>query len=121
MHININSLLRKINELRSIAKVSEAAVIDISEPKLDHSVLPSKTQNENYGLIRSDRNIYGDPVACFIRKDLFYNKKSFFSPEIENIFMKIFLPHSKALIRGSFTEIITEHFSKINTNNSSNM
>ena len=121
MHININSLLRKIDELRYIAKVSEAAVIGISESKLDHSVLLSKTQNENYDLVRSDRNRYGSGVAYFVRNDLFYNKKSFFSPETENIFMKIFIPHSKALLRGSFTEIINEHFSKINTNNSSIM
>ena len=50
--------------------------------------------------------------------------KSFLPSEIENIFIEIFLPHSKPLVgtiycppsQGSFTETITEHFSKINTN-----
>ena len=40
-HININSPLPKIDELEYIAKLSEAAVIGISESKLDDSVLSS--------------------------------------------------------------------------------
>ena len=125
MNININSLLQKIDELQYIAKLSEAAVIGISESKLDDSVLSSEIQIENYDLIRSDRNRHGGGVACFIRNDLSYNTKSFLPSEIENIFIEIFLPHSKPLVvgtiyrppsQGSFTETITEHFSKINTN-----
>ena len=90
VHININSLLPKIDELRYIAKLSEAAVIGISESKLDDSVLSSEIQIENYDLIRSDRNRYSGGVACFIRNDLSYNTKSFLSSEIENIFIEIF-------------------------------
>ena len=59
VHININSLLPKIEELRYIAKLSEAAVICISESKLDDSVLSSESQVENYDLIRSDSNRHG--------------------------------------------------------------
>ena len=107
VHINISSLLPKIDKLRYIAKLSEAAVM------------------ANYDLIRSDRNRQGDGVACFIKNDLSYNMKSFLPSEIENIFLEIFLPHSKPLLvgtiyrppsQGSFTETITEYFSKIKTN-----
>ena len=35
IHLNINSLLPKIDELRNIAKLSNAAVIGIGESKLD--------------------------------------------------------------------------------------
>ena len=59
VHININSLLPKIYELRYIAKLSEAAVIGILESKLDDSVLSSEIQIGNYDLIRSDRNRHG--------------------------------------------------------------
>ena len=48
VHININRLLPKINELRYSAKLSQAAVIGISESKLDDSVLSSEIQIENY-------------------------------------------------------------------------
>ena len=87
MHININSLLPKIDELPYIAKLSEAAVICISESKLDDSILCSESQFENYHLIRSDSNRYGGGVACFTRNDLSNNTKSFLPSEIENIFI----------------------------------
>ena len=82
-------------------------------------------QIENDDLIRPDRNRHGGGDACFIRNDLSYNTKSFLPSEIKNIFIDIFLPRSKSLVvgtvyrptsQGSFTETITEHFSKINTN-----
>ena len=62
VHSNINSLLPKIDEFPCIAKLSEAAVIVISESKFDESVLSSEIQVENYDLIRSDRNRHGDGV-----------------------------------------------------------
>ena len=89
MHINIDSLLPKIDEIQYIAKLREAAVIGISESKLDDSVISSEIQIENYDLIRSDRNRYGGGVACFIRNDLPDSTKSFLPPEIENIFIEI--------------------------------
>ena len=55
MHININSLLPKIDELQYIVTLSEAAAIGISESKLDDSVLSSEIQIENYDPICSDR------------------------------------------------------------------
>ena len=38
IHLNVKTLLPKINELRNIAKLSNAAVISISESKLHDSV-----------------------------------------------------------------------------------
>ena len=37
MHLNVNSLLPKIDELREIVKISNPTVIDITETKLDNS------------------------------------------------------------------------------------
>ena len=93
VHININSLLPKIDELQYIAKLSEPAVIGISESKLDGSILSSEIQFKNYDLIRSNRNRHGGGVACFIRNDLSYNTKLFLPSEIENIFIEIFIAH----------------------------
>ena len=42
IHLNINSLPPKIDELRYIAKNSNAAVIGISETKLDNTVYDSE-------------------------------------------------------------------------------
>ena len=45
IHININSLLPKIEELRIIAKSTNAAIIGISESKLYESVFEPSDSN----------------------------------------------------------------------------
>ena len=88
---------------------------------MDDLVLSFEIQIENYDLIRSDRNKHGGGHKNYLS----YNTKSFLPSKIENIFIEICLPHSKPLVvsiiyhppsQGSFTETITEHFLKINTN-----
>ena len=86
LHLNINSLLPKIDELRHIARLTNAAVMGISESKLDDSVPTSEIQIDEYDLLCYDRNRHGGGVACYIRNDLSYNVKSYFSKDIENIF-----------------------------------
>ena len=51
IHLNINSLLSKIDELREIARKTTATVIGITESKLDGSVLDEE--------INIDRNRHG--------------------------------------------------------------
>ena len=70
LHLNINSLLLKIDELRHIARLTNAAVIGISESKLDDSMLTSKIQIDEYDLLRCDRNRNGGGLASYIRNDL---------------------------------------------------
>ena len=78
IHLNINSLLSKIDELRSIAKRSGATVIGITESKLDKTVLDGEIHIYGYELIRSDRNRHGGGVACYIRNDVsFYVRGNF--------------------------------------------
>ena len=123
---NVNSLLPKIDKLRNIAKLSNAAVIGIGESKLDDSVLSSEIHIDNYNTLRCDRNRQGGGVVCYIRNDLSYDVKSCFPPEIENIFFKILLPNTKPIVAGiiyqppsqsEFLEIINTDFSKLETNN----
>ena len=73
IHLNINSLLPKIEELRIIGKSTNAAIIGISETKLDESVLEPEIQIDDYKILRCDRNRHGGGVACYIRNDLSYN------------------------------------------------
>ena len=72
MHLNINSLLPKINELRHLARLSNAAVIGIRKSKLDDCITNSEFLIDNYDLLRCDRNRKGGGVACYIRNDLSY-------------------------------------------------
>ena len=66
-HSNINGLLPKIDELRDIAKRTKAAVIGISESKLDSTVLDPEIYFENYEILHFDGNRHGRRVACCIR------------------------------------------------------
>ena len=44
IHININSLVRKIDELRYIVNITNSSIIGISETKLDETILPSELE-----------------------------------------------------------------------------
>ena len=55
MHLNINSLLAKIDELRNITKCSNAAVTGITETKLDNIVYDSEVTIDGYSIVRNDR------------------------------------------------------------------
>ena len=129
IHLNINSLLPKIDELRNIAKLSNAAVIGITESKLDDSVLSSEIHIDNYNTLRCDRSRHGGEVVCHIRNDLSFDVKPFFPPEIENVFFEILLLNPKPIVVGiiyrsssqsQFLEVINNHFSKLDTNNNEN-
>ena len=51
IHLNINSFLPKIEELPITAKSTNAAIIGISESKLDESVLEPEIQIDNYKIL----------------------------------------------------------------------
>ena len=85
MHLNINNLLPKTEELRQIAKLTNAVVLGISESKLDESVLEPEIHIDNYETLRCVRNRHGGGVACYIRNDLSYNVLSVFL-ELDNVF-----------------------------------
>ena len=72
IHLNINSLLRKIEPFLIIAKSTNAAIIGISESKLDESVLKTEIQMDEYNFLRCDRKRHGVGVACYIRNNLSY-------------------------------------------------
>ena len=54
IHWNINNILPRIDEIRYIAKLTNATVIGLSETKLDNAVLSSQLEIEGYDLVRSD-------------------------------------------------------------------
>ena len=103
VHLNINSIFLKIDELREIARNVNAAVIDVTESKLDSSLLDTEIDIEGYDLLRNDRNRHGGGVACYIRKDISFNViNDVFSKDIENIMFDILLPKTKPFTVGIF-------------------
>ena len=108
LHININSLLPKIDELKGIANKTKAAIIGITESKLDHTVSDLEVNLPGYDILRCDRNRNGGGVACYIRKDLCFNTRALNCKEIENIIFDILLPKSKPITIGVSTDLQTK-------------
>ena len=100
IHLNINSILTKIDEIRYVAKLTNATVIGLSEAKLDNTVLSSELEIEGYDLVRSDKSRRGGGVACFIKNSISYNCKPNFCINAECIFTELFLPKSKPVLIG---------------------
>ena len=63
IHANINSILSKIDQLLIIALKTNAAVIGLSESKLDETVSDEEISINRYKLLRSDRNRHGGGEA----------------------------------------------------------
>ena len=70
LHLSVNSLLPKIDELRHLARLTNAAVIRISKSKLNDSMLTSEIQIVGFDLLCCDRNRHGGGVAWYIRSEL---------------------------------------------------
>ena len=63
IHLNVNSLLPKLEEIHYIAERTKAAVIGITESKLNKSIFQSEIQIDNYDLLRCDRNRNSGGIA----------------------------------------------------------
>ena len=59
-HLYANSLLSKIEELRTLAINTNISVLGITETKLDNTVSNEELKIDGYNLLRSDRNKNGD-------------------------------------------------------------
>ena len=121
--MNINSILPKIDEIRYIAKLTNATVIGLSETKLDNTVLRSELEIEGYDLVRSNRSRRGGGLACFVKSSISYNRKPNFCVNAESIFIEISLPKSKPVLIGilhrpsikyDFVNCLERTFSDIN-------
>ena len=98
IHININGLLPKIDEVRYIANITNASIIGISETKLDGDRW--RLEVDGYDLVRLDQSRRGGGVACYIKSLIVYSYKNSFCSNIEHIFVGIFLSKSKPILLG---------------------
>ena len=100
IHININSLVNKIHELRFIAQKSNPTIIGITESKLDQTILDSEICIDGYSIFRSDRTRNGGGVVMYVNKNIGAKERVNFSKEIENVFVDILLPKTKPILVG---------------------
>ena len=91
LHININNLLPKIDQLKCISNKTKA-IIGITESKLDLTVPDLGVNLPGYDILQCDKNRNGGGVACYIRKDLCFNTRPLNCKEIENTIFEILFP-----------------------------
>jgi len=100
VHLNCNSLLNKIDEIRDFVTNFKPHVICFSETKLDSTVTNSEVLIDGYSNIRRDRNRHGGGVAIYISNLIHYNERTDFSNDFENIFIDILLPKTTPILFG---------------------
>ncbi len=69
VHLNIISLLPKIDEIRYLLNNCKVGIFCLTETWLDWSVTNNAMKVDNYNVIRKDRNRKGG-VFIFIRSDI---------------------------------------------------
>ena len=99
-HLNIDSILPKLNELKLIAGNTKAAIIGITESKVDNSISNSEVEIPGYCILRCDRNRNWGGVACNVGQHLCFNLRSTAMGDTEGIFFDILLPKTKPIFVG---------------------
>ena len=126
LHLNINSILPKLDELKTIAGNTKAAIIGITESKVDNSISDSEVEIQSYCIFWCDRNRNGGGVACYVRHDLCFYLRSTAMGDIEGIFLDVMLPKTKAIFVGiiyrspnsiNFLECFNKHLHNIKFDN----
>ena len=66
MHLNIDSLLPKTDDLRHMTTLSNGAVIGNSKLKLDKSITILERRTDNCDVLRCDQNRSRSGIACYM-------------------------------------------------------
>ena len=68
-HINIHSLLRKIDELKHLILDLDVHCFSVNETLLDSSISNIEINIDNFSVFRNDRNRHGGGVALYVHND----------------------------------------------------
>ena len=113
-------MLLKINKVIDIATLFKTVVIRISKLNLEHSILLSNININNW------RNKHWTGVFFYTRNNLSYDVKSFLLLKREKIFFELLLPSTKQIVfttiyrpqnEPGFLEMTNTHINTLSTNN----
>ena len=83
VHLNVRSLLPKIDEICLFAFNARVGVICITESWLDPSISDSEIELSNYTVVRRDRSRKGGGVCAFVRNDIDFTVRTIWDEDIE--------------------------------------
>ena len=88
--LNINSLVKHIDELRILLDDHSIDILSINETKLDDSIKSCEVQIPGYEFIRRDRNRQGGGVGFHIKTSInFAVRSDLNAPNLENLCVEI--------------------------------
>ena len=79
LYSNVSNILPKLEELKTIVGNTKAAVISITQSKIDNSVSNAEIGIPCYCILRDDRNRYRGTVACYVGENLCFNLRNIFT------------------------------------------
>ena len=84
LHLNIdNTILPKLDELKTITGNIKAAVIGVAESKVGNSIYDSEVEIPGYCMLRCVKNRNREGTACYVRQNLCFNLRSTAMGDIE--------------------------------------
>ena len=96
--LNINSLLKHIDEIRVILTEHTFDILAINESKIDNSISDNELHIFGYDIIRKDRNRYEGGVVLYVRDNIpFLERKDLISKDLEMVCIEINRPYNKSL------------------------
>ncbi len=97
--LNINSLLKNIDQLRLIMQNMPVDILAINETKLNHLVPDSEIAIAGYYHIRHDRSRSGGGVLLYVRDSIpFSERNDLVTDSLEMICIEISKPHNKSFL-----------------------
>jgi len=97
--LNINSLLKHIDEIRHVLLSDSFHIFAINESKIDELIPDNEISIPGYNLIRKDRNRAGGGVVLYIRDNIPFSDRDDLVPtSLEMVCVDISRPHSKSFL-----------------------
>ena len=101
-NLNINSLVRHIDELRIFMSSTKIDILCINETKCDSSISDHEVCSPGFELVRRDRSVNGrrgGGICIYIRSNLnFIERYDLISETLENLIVEIKKPRSKSIL-----------------------
>ena len=97
--LNVNSLLKHIDEIRVLLEKYTFDILVINESKIDNSIPDNEIHVIGYDLIRNDRNRYGGGVVLYVRDNIPFSVRNDLIPNhLEMVCIEVSRPYNKSFL-----------------------
>lgn len=100
-HVNVNSLVNKVNEVFNIVQKNNLHVLAITETHLDQTITNGQLELKGYNILRRDRNRRGGGLAIYLQEHLLFKVRDDLCVDgIEILWIQIHLPFQQPTLIG---------------------